>query len=55
MALERGEVSASHPCHFILWDRRLGGPRAGLDAVEKRNSIEVRSLYPVFKPIFMQW
>jgi len=43
-ALDGGEWSASQPGHFTLrvraplayWDRRLGGPRASLDAVAKK-------------------
>jgi hypothetical protein len=36
--LDGGECSASRPCRFIPWTHLIGwvGPRAGLDAVEKR-------------------
>jgi hypothetical protein len=47
--VDEGEWSASRLCRFTPWDRapgtpsdkRLGGHTAELDAVEKRNSIEV--------------
>jgi hypothetical protein len=39
LALDGGEWSALHPCHFTPFTHWIGGwvgPRAGLDAVEKR-------------------
>jgi hypothetical protein len=38
--LVEGKWSASRPDRFTPFDRRLGGPRTGLDAVEKRKLLK---------------
>jgi hypothetical protein len=58
-ALDGGEKSASSPCRFNSRERAPGthwiggsvGPRAGLDAVDKKNLVPVGNRLPIFQPI----